>query len=92
MIDNETELFNDIYKEIGNALGLDVAISIYQMYKGQQVTFPVHLFSTKRIQKSVIKEFDGSNIRELAKKYGYSEKTVRRMIRDSLEEEAEEYV
>lgn len=87
MIENETELFNDTYKEIGNVLGLDVAIAIYQMYKGQQITFPIHLFNAKRIQKSVIKEFDGTNIRELAKRYGYSEKTVRRMIRDSVEEE-----
>lgn len=86
MDDNETELFNDVYKEIGNALGLDAAIAIYQMYKGQQITFPIHLFNVKRIQKSIIKEYDGSNIRELAKKYGYSEKTVRRMIKDSLEE------
>ena len=87
MIENETELFNDVYKEIGNALGLDAALIIYQMYKGQQITFPIHLFNSKRIQKSVIKEYDGSNIRELAKRYGYSEKTVRRMIKDSLEEE-----
>lgn len=87
MIENETDLFNDTYKEIGNALGLDVAIAIYQMYKGQQITFPVHLFNAKRIQKSVIKEFDGTNIRELALRYGYSEKTVRRMIRDSVEED-----
>ena len=57
------------------------------MYKGQQITFPVHLFNAKRISKSVIKEFDGTNIRELAKRYGYSEKTVRRMIKDSLEED-----
>ena len=57
------------------------------MYKGQQVTFPVHLFNAKRIQKSVIKEYDGTNIRELAKRDGYSEKTVRRMIKDSLEED-----
>ena len=86
MENNETELFNDIYKEIGNVLGLDAAITIYQMYKGQQITFPIHLFNVKRIQRSIIKEYDGSNIRELAKKYGYSEKTIRRMIKDSLEE------
>lgn len=84
MIDKETDLFNDTYKEIGNALGLDAALTIYQMYKGQQITFPVHLFNAKRIQTSIIKEFDGTNIRELAKRYGYSEKTVRRMIKDSV--------
>ena len=83
---NESELFNDIYREIGAELGLDTAIAIYQMYKGQQITFPIHLFNAKRIQTSIIKEYDGTNIRELAKKYGYSEKTVRRMIKDSLEE------
>ncbi|MBO5047193.1 MAG: Mor transcription activator family protein [Clostridia bacterium] len=83
---NESDLFNDIYREIGVQLGLDTAIAIYQMYKGQQITFPIHLFNAKRIQTSIIKEYDGSNIRKLAKKYGYSEKTVRRMIKDSLEE------
>lgn len=84
MVDKETDLFNDTYKEIGNALGLDAALTIYQMYKGQQITFPVHLFNAKRIQTSIIKEFDGTNVRELAKRYGYSEKTVRRMIKDSV--------
>lgn len=83
---NEAELFNDVYREIGNVIGLDCALAIYQMYKGQQITFPIHLFNVKRIQGNIIKEYDGTNIRELAKKYDYSEKTIRRMIRDSLEE------
>lgn len=87
MVENKAELFNDSYKEIAKALGLDAAIVIYQMYKGQQITFPIHSFNSKRLQKSVIKEYDGTNIKELAMKYGYSEKTVRRMIKDSLEEE-----
>ena len=86
MNENEVELLNEVYREISEKIGLDSAIVIYQMFKGQQITFPVHLFNSKRIQRSIIKEYDGSNIRELARKYDYSEKTVRRMIRDSLEE------
>ena len=86
MNENESDLFNEVYREICSAVGLDGAIAIYQMYKGQQITFPIHLFNAKRIQISIIKEYDGSNIRELAKRYGYSEKTVRRMIKDSLED------
>ena len=82
----ESDLFNEVYREISSEMGLDVAIAIYQMYKGQQITFPVHLFNSKRIQQSIIKEYDGTNIRELSKKYGYAEKTIRRMIKDSLEE------
>lgn len=87
MNENESDLLNDIYREIGEKLGLDVAIEIYQMFKGQQITFPVHLFNAKRIQKEIIKEYDGSNINSLARKYGYSEKTIRRIIKDSVGED-----
>ena len=83
---NESDLFNDVYRDICSELGLDAAIAVYQMYKGQQITFPIHLFNARRIQNSIIKEYDGTNIHELSKKYGYSEKTIRRMIKDSLEE------
>ena len=86
MAEKESDLLNDIYREISEKVGLDVAIEIYQMYKGQQITFPVHLFNSKRIQHSIIREYNGTNIRILARKYGYSEKTIRRMIKDSLEE------
>lgn len=86
MNENEMDLLNEVYREISEKVGIDSAIVIYQMFKGQQITFPVHLFNSKRIQHSIIKEYDGSNIRDLARKYGYSEKTVRRMIKDSLEE------
>lgn len=87
MDEKESALFNEVYREICDAVGFDGAIAIYQLYKGQQITFPIHLFNVKRIQCSIIKEYDGSNIRELAKRYGYSEKTIRRMIKDSLEED-----
>lgn len=87
MNENESELLNDVYREISEKLGLDAAIEVYRMFKGQQITFPVHLFNSKRIQKEIIKEYDGSNINMLAKKYGYSEKTIRRIIKDSVGED-----
>lgn len=83
----EIELYNDIYKEISEIVGLDATLKIYLRFKGQQISFPVRLYSPHLIQQSVIKEYDGTNIAELAQKYDYSEKTIRRMIKDSLEEE-----
>lgn len=80
----ETELYNNIYKEISEMVGLDATLKIYLRFKGQQVTFPVRLYNPQLIQQNVIIEYDGTNIAELAKKYNYSEKTIRRMIRDSL--------
>ena len=85
-MEKESELYNAVYKEISELIGLDATLKIYLRFKGQQITFPVRLYNPHLIQQNVIKEFDGTNIRELAKKYDYSEKTIRRMIRDSVED------
>ena len=84
MGESDPELLNAVYKEISEQLGMDVATNIYQMFKGQQISFPVRFFNSLKIQQIILKEYDGTNIRILATKYNYSEKTVRRIIRDSV--------
>ena len=86
ILPKEAELYNTVYKEISEIVGLDATLKIYLRFKGQQVSFPVRLYNPHLIQQNVIKEYDGTNVKELAKKYDYSEKTIRRMIRDSVEE------
>ena len=86
MAEQDSELLNTVYKEVSEKLGMDIAIEIYQMFKGQQINFPVRLFNPTRIQQIIVKEYDGTNIRTLAVKYNYSEKTIRRIIKDSLED------
>lgn len=85
MPEKDSELLNTVYKEISEKLGSAAAIEIYQMFKGQQINFPVRFYNPARIQQSIVKEYDGTNIRNLAIKYNYSEKTIRRIIKDSLE-------
>lgn len=89
-VQKEVELYNDIYKEISEIVGLEATLKIYLRFKGQQVTFPVRLYSPHMIKQSVIREWDGTNIAVLAQKYDYSEKTIRRMIKDSLDEDKED--
>ena len=55
MAQKDAELLNSIYRDISEKLGIDTAMDIYQLFKGQQITFPVHLFNAKRIQKEIIK-------------------------------------
>lgn len=86
MAEKESELLNTVYKEIADNLGMDTAMDIYKMFKGQQITFPVRFLNPARIQRIIIQEYDGTNIKALATKYNYSEKTVRRIIRDSVED------
>ena len=85
MAENDSELLNTVYKEISEKLGLNIAMTIYQMFKGQQISFPTRFFNPALIRQAIIKEYDGNNVRVLAIKYNYSEKTIRRIIKDSVE-------
>ena len=86
MAEKDSELLNTVYKEIADNLGMDTAMDIYKMFKGLQISFPVRFFNPTRIQQIIIQEYDGTNIKTLAIKYNYSEKTIRRIIRDSVAE------
>lgn len=86
MAENDPELLNAVYKEVSEKLGMDTAMEIYRMFKGQQISFPMRFFNPERIQKIIVQEYNGSNIKMLAIKYGYSEKTVRRIIRESVDD------
>lgn len=78
----DSKLFNTVYWEISEELGIEVAVKIYQMYKGTQVSFPTRLFNHDYVKSRVVVEYDGKNIKQLALKYGYSEKTIRRMLKN----------
>ncbi|MBR2139494.1 MAG: hypothetical protein IJ963_01350 [Phascolarctobacterium sp.] len=82
---NNSELLNAVYKELAEKLGMDTAMNIYQLFKGQQINFPIRFFNPNKIQELIVQEYDGSNVRTLATKYNYSEKTIRRIIKESVE-------
>ena len=63
-----------------------MAVEIYQMFKGQQISFPMRLYNSQHVQKIIAQEYDGTNVKSLAIKYGYSEKTVRRIIKESSDQ------
>lgn len=86
MAESDSELLNSVYKEISEKLGMDTAMEIYRMFKGQQISFPIRFFNPEMIKRNIVQEYDGTNIRTLAIKYSYSEKSVRRIIKESLGE------
>lgn len=82
MAHKDSELLNSVYKEVSERLGIDAAMEIYQMFKGQQVSFPMRFFNRECIRDIIAQEYDGTNVKNLAVKYGYSEKTIRRILRE----------
>lgn len=73
---------NEVYKEIATELGMEAAQTVYQMFHGQQISFPQRFYKPEGVRQRIMKEFNGTNVRELAKKYDYSEKTIRRIVKD----------
>ena len=86
MSEYDKNLFHKVYREISEQLGIEAALTIHQMFKGTQVNFPVRFFDTKCVKEMIVQEYDGDNIKMLARKYDYSEKSVRRIIKDSVKE------
>ena len=84
MSEYDKNLFHKVYKEISEQLGIETALTLHQMFKGTQVNFPVRFFDTKCVKEMIIKEYDGNNVKMLARKYDYSEKSIRRIIKDSV--------
>ena len=78
----ESEYLSGVYRDIANLLGVEAAIKIHSAYRGTQVTFPVNLVTKDFIADQIILEYDGTNIKKLASKYGYSEKWVRKIIKE----------
>lgn len=83
----DTDMFHGIYKEISEEIGVEGALAMHRMFKGTQVCFPIRFLDKQCIREMIIKEYDGKNIKALAKKYDYSEKTVRRIIKENSEKE-----
>lgn len=61
-------------------------LMIHQAYKGLQVTFPKRLYSKDYVKEKVKIEYNGKNLKELSKRYGYSERWIRQMIKEKDEE------
>ena len=87
LLETNEELLNSIYKDINDEFGIDVAMRMYQLYKGTQVNFPMRFLNPDMVKQRILKEYDGTNLKQLAVKYSYSEKTIRRLIKESVSEE-----
>ena len=78
------EYLNGAYNDIANLLGIDAALKLHAAYRGQQITFPVQLFTRDFIVAQIINEYNGYNIKQLATRFGYSEKWIRKILKDHV--------
>lgn len=72
---------NPIYKELAGNIGIENMMKLYSSYKGTQIFFPGGLYSSEYIHERMREEYDGTNAKRLAQKYGCSIRTVWRIVK-----------
>lgn len=83
----DAESFAGIYKEIARAISVDVAVEMYNLFRGQQIIFPQRLYDQDFVITYVKENYDGHNIRELSHMFNYSDRRVRQIIRQIRSED-----
>lgn len=76
---------NGAYNDIANLLGMDAALKLHAAYRGHQITFPAQLFTKEFIAAQIVNEYNGYNLKQLATKFGYSEKWIRKILKDHID-------
>lgn len=92
-IDIEKDLLEDLkledleeqYRAIARAVGLDGLKKLCDHFGGSSIYIPQRrkLVENRR-ETAIYREYDGSNIKQLAARYGVSESTVYNIVRDRL--------
>lgn len=73
---------NDVYRELCDLVGYENMLKLYAQYKGFQVNFPTRLYSKDYVREVLKKEYNGSNTKALARKLGYSERWIRKIVEE----------
>lgn len=74
------EDFNGVYSTIFEHLGEDIARDLYNLFRGQQFNFPMKLYSKEYVLRYLSENYNGNNIRKLARNLDYSERWVQVII------------
>ncbi|APB30610.1 Mor transcription activator family protein [Vagococcus teuberi] len=84
----ELSSLNEVYQTIAKVTSLDDALRLYQEFKGLTITFPTKLISADYVKQYLKKEtqkrqqLSSRELQQLARKFDYSERQMRRFLRD----------
>lgn len=79
----QLDKLQEVYRDISQMIGYENMLLLYDYYKGQQLSFPMRLYSKEYLLEKLQGEYNGRNIRQLARETGYSERWIRRLIKQN---------
>lgn len=72
-----------VYREIAEVIGIEATILLHERFQGQQITLPKKLYTKEYIISLVKKDESRSNVKYIASEFGYTERRLRQIIKDS---------
>lgn len=72
--------YNGIYADMVEQLGEEIVVEINKHYKGQQVTFPMRLYSKNYVIRYIKENYNGNNIKNISRELGYSQRWIQDLI------------
>ncbi|MDO4330513.1 MAG: Mor transcription activator family protein [Lachnospiraceae bacterium] len=72
-----------IYKDIAEVIGIEATTLLHNNFQGQQITLPKKLYTRDFIISQVKNNPGKENLRKIAQKYGYTERRLRQILKDS---------
>jgi len=85
-----TQGWNKVYRELEKVIGLDATLNLFKEYRGMQLNLPIRLISRSYMLEVLRNEYTGYNKQELARRFGYSQRSVERMLREIKNEKMNE--
>jgi len=86
----EPEAFAGIYAEIAAQIDCETAVRLFELLRGQMVIFPQKLYNSDYVRSYIRLHRADTSVRELARKFGYSDRRIRQLIAEERENTAEE--
>lgn len=83
-MNSKSGYYSGIYKDMIEVLGEKITLEVYKNYKGQQVTFPMRLYSKEYIIKYLKENYNGNNIKQLSRELGYTERWIKQIINKNI--------
>ena len=73
-------------RQLAETIGIEAYRDLVKQYAGTHIYVPEHeTFKANQRNAQIRKDFDGYNFRELARKYGLTESSIRRIVEDMRE-------
>lgn len=83
----EIQGWNKVYRDLEKIVGKQGTLAIYQEFRGLQINFPIRLISRAYMMDVLRTEYTGKNKQKLANHYGYSQRSIERMLKELEREE-----